>query len=741
MTGPEGFAKPRSQLLFSDSIKPVEQGGLGLEPLDPNYVNMMKANIWEKLRYLTGQYIKSDYIDAGFIKREKVPAWVELQDKTMKGYYAHPDVARVLDNYLSSGLRGDPLFELYNTPATFLNTVFVGFSAFHATFSILSDLSLGIGNNLTQAIGAALTGRFDLAGKHLGNLAKATNVPGNLLTGGKLMEEYAKPGTHPELSEIVDLMTKGGIRVNATEMQQMARSFAEALRDSKFTIPRKMVNAVSWPIMNWLVPRIKMNAIARSLKMELELAQQREGKALTKEQQVKIAQEVARRGDDIFGQMVYDNLSMTRGWRDALRILIGFPGWNIGSGTLILEGMKGITHLISETSRGGAELAMGRKPTWQAMSRKSRMGIEFYVGMALVMSVFGAMTQRLLTGEWPTGMKDLFMPRTGGTLPNGQPERVRPPTYMRDILSLHHPIEMVTHKLNFPLRMFATIAQNQDYFGKEVRAPWAPLGEQAMQTARYAGKSFLPFGIQGYLKTDDPRAKALNLIGITPVPRQYTNTPAQNIIDEYNKLHRASVTTKEDAATKKLKGELVKMGRGQDQAGFEEKAQGAISEGKLTRQQVKEIVNESQGPPGMGRFTRLPIEWATRAMEAASDYEREQWTPYFLKKLAQSKPETLIHNRESLVSLLKEMGENKVADRIQNLEIPEEVSRIDLTGLGITKPSPEMASIDEVDQAIADSIGEKLEFGLQKPKKGGLRFPRLVKKESDKKKAFRTLGF
>ena len=46
--------KARTQLLFSDSVKPVEQGGLGLEPRYPNYVDMMKANIYETVRFLTG---------------------------------------------------------------------------------------------------------------------------------------------------------------------------------------------------------------------------------------------------------------------------------------------------------------------------------------------------------------------------------------------------------------------------------------------------------------------------------------------------------------------------------------------------------------------------------------------------------------------------------------------------------------------------------------------------------------
>src|SRR5208337_2532355 len=201
------------------SIKPVSEGGLGLEPAYDNYIDMMKAKVHESLKYLTGTYIKNDLVDAGFLQRaegtQKPVGWVELRDKTLRGYYAHPDVAKSLDSFLSKGLRGNALFDAIDNPLSGLRELFVGMSAFHGAFSVLSDLSQGVGSNLTRAIGSALTGRFADAGNHLKNLGMALNTPGNLLMGGKLIEEYRRPGTHPELSAMVDLMQRAGIRVNA----------------------------------------------------------------------------------------------------------------------------------------------------------------------------------------------------------------------------------------------------------------------------------------------------------------------------------------------------------------------------------------------------------------------------------------------------------------------------------------------------------------------------------------------
>lgn len=724
LTGPESFNKVRTQLLFSDSIKPVEEGGLGLTPRYPNYVDMMKANIYEKMRFLTGKYIQADLIESGFITKKKTSGWEALTgDKTLEGYYAHPDVARVMENFLSKGLRGDPLFELYNNPASFMNTVMVGMSAFHATFSTFSDLAHGIGSNLTRAIGAAVTGRFGLSGHYLAEMAKAANIPANLMRGGKLGAEYAAPGTHPEMSAIVDLMTKAGIRFDSpgfketlkaifkpggtsqTEMGQMSKSFAEVAAQ-QIGVPRKVMEAIAWPIMSYMVPRIKINATARLLQMELDtLVREGKMKDMTPQDLTRLAQEVARKSDNIFGQMVYDNLSMKRGMRDALRILIGFPGWNIGSFTDIHQTAKGIFQIGRSGIVAAKDIVTGQKvKPWEKLSRSNRMSMEFYLGTALVMAVFGAFMQRILKGDWPEDHKDLFMPQTGELMSNGQPERLRAPTYMRDVLSLNHPVEMLKHKLNWPLRMVSALVDNQDFFGTQIRDPYAGAATQAGQVGKYVGKSLLPFGIQGYLATDSPKARALNLIGITKVPRLYSNSDAMNELDIYNKMNRASITSKEAEAEKELKGNLRKLAKAGDGEGFAEAAKAAVSDGILTRNQVNTVVTESQMPPGLGRFAAAPLQWQLRALAVATDAEKQAWTPLLLKKVASSSPEIKIRNRDALLPVLREMGLDGTADALENLAVSEKGSTFKLAGLGIRRPAGEMADTDTVNAALVNAI-------------------------------------
>ena len=58
-----------------------EKGGLGLEPIDPNYITMMQANLWEKARWLMDNYIKNDLEATDFLGTKKMPGWVPVADK------------------------------------------------------------------------------------------------------------------------------------------------------------------------------------------------------------------------------------------------------------------------------------------------------------------------------------------------------------------------------------------------------------------------------------------------------------------------------------------------------------------------------------------------------------------------------------------------------------------------------------------------------------------------------------
>jgi hypothetical protein len=493
--------------------------------------------------------------------------------------------------------------------------------------------------------------------------------------------------------------------------------------------------------MGQIVPRFKLIAEVRRLESELFHARQqaaKEGRTLTREEVRDIAQRTVDEGDNHYGQMIYDNLGMNRAAKDVLAMWIGFPGWNLGSFRTIKNAMLGLIHPAKEGPKYLGDVAAGRPAEWHKMKPEHLHGIEFFIGLTLVTAIGGAIINRLLTGEWPVDHRDLFMPRTGGVMGNGMPERVRLPSYMKDVLALNHPIDMVAHKQAFPLRLFSSFVANQDYFGEQIYDPWASFGERQLQKAEYLGKSLLPFGIQGWMKSETPASKALNLVGITPNPRQYSNTEAQNIIDEYNQMARATTTTKESAALTGLKKDLRKLAKAGDESGFQVAAQEAMQSGQITKQQVQELIDESQLPPGLNRFVRLPIEWAMRAFDQATPAEKEIWTPYMLKKIMGEKPERIVKYKDHIAETLASLGLADAAQKVLEFSIPEERGQFpDLAALGVAKPVPEMGELGDIDLAIGNAIERNL-LGKEKKTSFTLRTPNPMKKK--KKNPYELLG-
>ena len=100
------------------------------------------------------------------------------------------------------------------------------------------------------------------------------------------------------------------------------------------------------------------------------------------------------------------------------------------------------------------------------------------------------------------------------------------------------------------------------------------------------------------------------------------------------------------------------------------------------------------------------------------------------------KPENLIKNREPVVATLREMGLDEAADAVDNLVMPQEpLGGIDITGLGLVKPAPEMAGMEEVDAAIATALEQNL---TGKPKRASA----MVRPPStrEKKKPYNVIG-
>lgn len=578
LEGSKSFLKQRTIPTTAEGI------AIGLEPVTTNPVMLDLLKMHEMDRYVMGQKIMGEMKERGLAKffsaSDKPEAgWTKINDRiaqvnaprdwkvvneageTMPGrttlghYYAPDDAARVINNYLSPGLRGFAPYDAFRFVGNVMNQVQLGFSLYHATFTTIdaatSTVALGLeqlarsgGSPLELVRGAANVARGFAEAPVGGALIE------NLWRGNKFLREYSRPGTtNAELGQIVDAAIAGGARVHMDTMYQTGaiKSFFDALRTGNYLgatlrSPFALTEMISKPLMEYTVPRMKLGIISQNLAYELRKLP----KEATRDDIRKIAARVVDSVDNRMGQMIYDNLFWNKALKDGLMASVRSVGWNLGD---IREIGGGMLDTITAPKRGYDKLTKGSAIADNPLVTK-RMA--YAVALPLLVGALGSMYQYLMTGEGPKDLRDVYMPRTGRIGPDGEPERVMLPTYMKDIAPLaiaageggavglvRRTYRMALNKLHPALTTIGQMLENQDYYGNQIRNENDGLVDTVKKEAFFVAKNFQPFAVQGVAqRAGGPKEKAQAVIGLMPAPRELTDTPAMKLIRDINKANR-----------------------------------------------------------------------------------------------------------------------------------------------------------------------------------------------------------
>src|SRR5206468_1808305 len=128
--------------------------------------------------------------------------------KLLGHLYAPDDAARVINNYLSPGLRGFAPYDALRLVGNAMNQVQLGLSLYHATFTaidaVTSTMSLGIEQIARSGGNPAdiARGTFNIA-RSLAQAPIGGGLIENLWRGNKFLREYSKPGgSNARLGEI-----------------------------------------------------------------------------------------------------------------------------------------------------------------------------------------------------------------------------------------------------------------------------------------------------------------------------------------------------------------------------------------------------------------------------------------------------------------------------------------------------------------------------------------------------------
>jgi hypothetical protein len=718
MLGSRAFLKQRT-------IPTIKEGlALGLEPVTTNPVEMVLLKAREMDKYILGQRWMQEMKDRNFVEYvrsgeqppdnfEKIndsiatvygpktgavsfgPDVNELtvtpQDVTVHGqrimghYYAPSEVARVANNYLSPGLRRFATFRGYLSAANVLNQFQLGFSAFHLGFTSI-DTSI---SKLSVAM------EYAAEGKPLKAAGKVAQVPiapvATILQGRRGMAEWMRPGTQgEEIGKLMDAFRMGGGRAKMDNFyktnitRRMADMFRQAQTAAKegrggeaflsagsaaWRFPFAVMEQLSRPMMEYLVPRQKLGVAMDMLRLEMEKLP----KDASIEDIRKAAGGVVDSVDNRMGLMTYDNVFWHKAVKDLAMASVRSVGWNLGT-------IREVGGGIIDT---GKFLRNALTPK-QTAEFTRRMG--YTISLPIITGLIGATYQYLRTGKGPQELRDYFFPKTGEKDPQGRDVRLNLPTYMKDVYHYgHDPVGTVVGKVHPMASMSYEMLRNKDYFDRDIRNADDPLVKQMQEEAKFFVQNASPIGVRQFEQAsaagETTAEKAANFVGVTRAPAWVGETAAEQLAG-------------------KLAGDKFKSTKSPDSDLIAQK-------GRI--QVALRTGNEEQKQAAMDALDAL--------------VEAEKVTPQQRKNLIKGTEHSYLDNAVSHLDAVEAMRVFQIASPKERLDIGEQVKlKIERAHL---PHEDKKALLDKFEQLMAS---KKVSFNARQPNGGALK----VTMDSDK---------
>jgi GGDEF domain-containing protein len=568
----------------------------------------------------------------------------------ISGYHYEPDgAALVRNNFLSPGIRANrtygPIYEAFRGVGNVMTQAQLGMSAFHLGFTAMdtaiSQNALGLKQLL--APGERLRGLTNLAQGSIPGVSQARA----LINGNRLMRE-ALQGDRAD--PIVEALIQGGARLH---MQTDYRIGAmgklwKVLEDAQklqasptrggflrapllpvragFHLMSAIIEAATYPIMEYAVPRMKLSVAADMLAYELR--QMGPGTGIS---DVRAAhQAVVRSVENRMGQLTYDNLFWDRTLKDLSQLAVRSVGWNVGLIREVPGGMVDIARVPQKLLAG--------ETVARAVSHKA-----VYVASAVATTaLYGAIYQYLRTGSGPQSMKDYFWPRTGQVNADGTDERKALPTYLKDAHAFSiDPLKTVTNKANPVVGTVVDMLTNRDWQKNEIRNPDDPLVLQLQQEADYLRGQFTPFGIQNFQKSrregQSPSDQAQNFLGIIDAPKDVVREPWQQKMAEFTGALTPGGLTPEQVQQRNQRRQLTSDVR-QQRTGAVDSLFGTMRRGEMSPRSATQVLKSGLTSSSSAEsFKRLTAEQAVTVYNLMPDSVREEFRGRLLVKISNAR--------------------------------------------------------------------------------------------------------
>lgn len=663
--GSRSFTKAR---VFDDFAEGINAG---YEPATWNPIDMAMMKLNEMDKYIAAHEAITNMRDAGIARHvqfgKRLPAsmsdWVRIDDRigvtnkegnivTNGNWYAPRDAAKVINNYLSPGLRGNVAYDAIRDFGNDMNQFQLGLSAFHMTTTAINASISDMGTAIQKLFPVAGTASKELFKGNFGEAAKeakgglaagarSISILGSpinaFIAGNRILKEYLSPGTYKNLSALADAVERAGGSAGLNDIYkgQSIGKFKEAIANQNWAkaavhiLPATMEYAAK-PIMEWIVPRMKLGAFADMARHTFDQAR-REGWG-----DDRVTRELDKNWNSIdgrFGQVNYDNIFVNKVAKDLAFLAVRSAGWTGGTFAELGGGAL-------DSARQVAGMVAGKSP--QITSRMA-----YTMALPITVGYLGSVLYYAYNGHAPTNFHDMFQIPTGEVNQDGRKERVNLPSYMKDVYSFKNdPIRTIANKLHPLGQALTDLIRNADYRNVEIRHPDDPISRQVYDAARYFFKDMIPFSFENAQRMGEAEGKTgaaaflptsrrqlAAFAGITEAPSYQTMSPAEKEASDYERRYGGGGGVRTQAAFQKQQL-ISNLRRGLYTGQMnEDDVYKQLDAGAISGKEARRLLNEKDLSPLERQFKNITdINEALKVWSLADKNEKEKLEPLMISK-------------------------------------------------------------------------------------------------------------
>jgi hypothetical protein len=631
LTGSKSFLKGRT-------LESVAEGrAAGLELVTDNPVEMHIMKMGEMDKYIAGVSVIKSLETNGAAKRvvsgdAVPPGWQRIHDQIglykaknpvtgeieRGSYYAPEEVATLINNHLSPGLRGKAWFKTYLGAANWLNQFQLGMSGFHLAFTsgdaIVSKLALSLRQLTKGDVSGAVTSLLGVP------FAPITNA----IRGHTGLTEWFHRGSQgAEVQQIISILEDAGARVQSDPFYRthVTDKIMKSWRQGNIlgSLGRALLLPVELPtrfIMDVVVPRQKLGVAMDIVRMEM-----RTNPGISRDALVAKARSAWDSADNRMGQLVYDNLFWNHMTKDIAMATVRSVGWNLGT--------------FREVIGGGFDLLRAPMDLIHGKPVELTNRAAYILALPMIHAAAGSFLQYVFTGQGPQTIRDAFFPQTGSKDEKGRPQRTSLPTYCKDIYHFgSEPLKTLENKVHPMIQLVHEMLINKDFYGVKIANEDDPMMQKLIDEAKHVLGAMEPLSSRnlrrGLAQGQTPEVAARSFLGITPAPSALNESDAERVAsDIIQEKIPAGARTSEAAAKSQFKRDIARQLR----SGNTKALSDAIGQQKISTNDASEIIQGSHDQPLEGQLKHLSASEALKVWAVANPDEKKLMKRHMIEKL------------------------------------------------------------------------------------------------------------